>query len=428
MRSNPENFEEDSHKHTQLLAEYACERIKSVLDSIRQLKASEFPYNDSKDTLCKIQTLFEDALQRLSATDSDPDFRRHLCAISLRHLFIYMPILGFILRSTNVRNAFEIFATLRDISRSALGPEVKLILSSEWAYSPMVYHQIRVLPGFVLIGLPASESSNPLLVPLCGHELGHAIWAKHKTDLESVVKNLFYQNVRGYITKNWQRYAELFPSVDKPENLSASIFTETTLWQTLELLTKQSQECFCDFVGLRIYGTAFLHASVYLSAPCLSSPRPIAYPKLVKRVNYLVKAAHKYKFDVPEGYEDIFENRTEPQLASIDKLRLSISDYMLDGVADKLISKVEDMIAETKIPRTSKEESNRIANRFELVVPAPRCKCLADILNAAWQAYGNPDLWKEIPEVVEHKNQILKDLVLKNIEIFEVEQILKSGK
>ena len=428
MRSNPENFEEDSLKRTQLLAEYACERIKSVLDSIRQLKASEFPYNDSKAALCKIQTLFEDSLHRLSATHSDPDFRRQLCAISLRQLFIYVPILGFILRSTNVRNAFEIFATLRDISKRALWPEVKLILSSEWAYSPMVYHQIRVLPGFVLIGLPASESSNPLLVPLCGHEVGHAIWDKHKTDLESVIKNLFYQNVRGHIANNWQRYAELFPSIDKPENLSASIFAETTLWQTLGLLTQQSQECFCDFVGLRIYGTAFLHAFAYLSAPCLSSPRPIAYPKLVKRVNYLVKAAHKYEFDVPEGYEDIFENRTEPQLASIDKLRLSISDYMLDRISDELISKAEDIIAETEIPKPSKMESNRISKRFELVVPASRCKCLADILNAAWQAYGNHNLWKEVPEVVEHKNQILKDLVLKNIEIFEVEQILKSGK
>jgi len=49
-------------------------------------------------------------------------------------------------------------------------------------------------------------------------------------------------------------------------------------------------------------------------------------------------------------------------------------------------------------------------------------------LNASWQAYHDIDLWKSIPDVLERKDQILKDLVLKNIEIFEVEQILNGGK
>ena len=49
-------------------------------------------------------------------------------------------------------------------------------------------------------------------------------------------------------------------------------------------------------------------------------------------------------------------------------------------------------------------------------------------MNSAWQAYHNPDLWKNIPDVLGRKDQILKDLVLKNIEIFEVEQILSGGK
>ena len=71
--------------------------------------------------------------------------------------------------------------------------------------------------------------------------------------------------------------------------------------------------------------------------------------------------------------------------------------------------------------------SRRICKRFELVVPASHCKSLADILNAAWHACANTDLWKGIPGVVEHKDRILKDLVLKNIEIFEVEHILSGG-
>lgn len=292
----------------------------------------------------------------------------------------------------------------------------------------MIYHEILALPGFVLIGLPASESSNPLLVPLCGHELGHAVWARRKVELENVIKIRFYENVRGHITDNWQHNTELFPSVDKPEQLSTNIFASTTLWKTVLLLSKQAEECFCDFIGLKIYGTAFLHAFAYLCSPCLSSPRAITYPKLVKRVHYLVKAAKKYQFEVPKSYENMFKNRTEPQLASMDKLRLSISDYMLDKIADDMIAQAGDIISETNILRPSDEESERIYRRFELVVPAQNCKSLSEILNAAWQAYGNSDLWKEIPNVVEHKDKILKDLVLKNIEIFEVEQILNGGK
>lgn len=429
MKSRQVNSEEDNNNQTRLLVKYALDRIESVLESIRQLKASEFPYNDSKDALCRIEELFKNTLQRLDATDAHPDYIKQLCSISLRHLFIYLPKLGFILRSTNVRNAFETFWPLRDIARKALDPEVKLILSSEWTYSPMIYHEIRALPGFVLIGLPASESSNPLLIPLCGHELGHAVWANKKGKLENIIKNTFYEEAPEHIANNWNEYSELFPSIDKPdEKLGANIFAFTRLLRALELLLKQAEECFCDFIGLKIYGTAFLHAFAYLFAPFVSSPRAITYPKLVKRVNYLIKAATKYKIEVPESYENMFENRPEPQLSSMDKLLLSISDYILDKTADKLISKAKSLISKTNIARPSDEESKRIRKRLELVVPASRCKSLADILNASWQAYHDIDLWKSIPDVLERKDRILKDLVLKNIEIFEFEQILNGGK
>ena len=292
----------------------------------------------------------------------------------------------------------------------------------------MIYHEILALPGFVLIGLPASESSNPLLVPLCGHELGHAVWVNKKSELENIIKNTFYEKAPEYIGNNRDEYSELFP-IDKPnEKLRANIFAFTRLLRALELLLKQAEECFCDFIGLKIYGTAFLHAFAYLCSPCLSSPRAITYPKLVKRVHYLIKAAKKYEFEVPQGYENMFENRPEPQLSSMDKLLLTISDYMLDQVADGLISKAEGLISESNIPKPSDEESKRICKRFELVVPASRCKSLTDILNSAWQAYHNPDLWKNIPDVLKRKDQILKDLVLKNIEIFEYEQILNGVK
>ena len=148
----------------------------------------------------------------------------------------------------------------------------------------------------------------------------------------------------------------------------------------------------------------------------------------MKRVKYLVKAAKAYKFELPENYENMFENRPEPQLSSMDKLRLSISDYMLDGIVDEFIPKAKYIISKTNIPTASDIECERICERFDFVVPASKCKSLTDILNSAWHAYHNPELWKNIPDIAKNKNQILKDLVLKNIEIFEVEEILKKSR
>ena len=61
------------------------------------------------------------------------------------------------------------------------------------------------------------------------------------------------------------------------------------------------------------------------------------------------------------------------------------------------------------------------------MVPAQHSKSLSNILNAAWMAYEDKSLWKSIMEEPgRQKEQILKDLILKNIEIFEVEQILEN--
>jgi len=88
MKSSRVNSEEVERIDVDVLVKYSRDRIKSVLDSIRQLKASEFPYSDSKDALCRIEQLFENTLERLDATDADPEYIRQLCSISLRHLFI----------------------------------------------------------------------------------------------------------------------------------------------------------------------------------------------------------------------------------------------------------------------------------------------------------------------------------------------------
>jgi hypothetical protein len=169
------------------LLEYTQQRLRSFIAEIDRLSEIDFPYAHSKAALLDLKQYFGDratALNRLDAGSDRAIVRQH-CTLVLRDFFNYLPLLGFVLRSTNVRNAFETFRPLLRMARQVLEPDTKeesrstkLLISSEWDYSPLTYPTIPNLPGFVFIGFPAPESGNPLVIPLAGHELGHAVWIR----------------------------------------------------------------------------------------------------------------------------------------------------------------------------------------------------------------------------------------------------------
>jgi len=416
------------------LLSYAIGRIESLLASIKQLGGAEFPYKDSQDALHTIQELFKRQLNDLKAQDKDtsPAVVKQKCSFSLKDLFRCLPLLGFVLRSTNVRNAFEIFGPLRDIARMVLEPEVeapnrttKLLLSSEWGYSPVTYHEISDLAGFVLIGLPAPESSNPLLIPLSGHELGHSVWARHR--LKQYFRPDIQKKILDYIQTNWNEYQALFPSVSSSAELDTNLFARQTWLLALHWALKQAEESFCDFIGISIYGTSYLRAFAYLLSPNVSSPRSANYPDSMARVRNLVKAANSYKFDTPQDYEGMFRDRPPQPLRPEDKFRLSAADEALEEIVNGLIKKAKELVSSSDISKPDDSEIKRIYERYKLVVPAEKCKSLADILNAAWEAYEDRGLWSSMPDVAKDKNRVLRDLVLKNIEIFHSEHILRNA-
>ncbi|MDP8207974.1 MAG: hypothetical protein P9L92_15000 [Candidatus Electryonea clarkiae] len=151
--------------------DHSRKRLAAVINEIERLKQSEFPYPHPSQALERLDQLFNhqrSVLDKISSSSTNSVIHSG-CSASLKQLFDYVPILGFILRSTNIRNAFEIYTPLLRLARSILKIDTKLILSSEWEFSPYMYSFIPYLPGFVLIGLPATESSNPLLIPLAGH-------------------------------------------------------------------------------------------------------------------------------------------------------------------------------------------------------------------------------------------------------------------
>ncbi|MGI0025197.1 MAG: hypothetical protein ACREA4_08640, partial [Nitrososphaera sp.] len=201
-----------------LSLDFARSRLVAFLDEAERLTEAEFPYSYPEEALNRIRRLFERKLKLLEQLDeqSDPATVQQECALTLRDLFNYVPLVGFILRSTNVRNAFEVFGPLLRLARNVLESQVardqrktRLVLSSEWDYSPFIYPIIPALPGFVMIGLPAPESANPLLFPLAGHELGHSVWAK--LDLSDSLKFKVTEEVISVIKQRWTDYQEVFP-------------------------------------------------------------------------------------------------------------------------------------------------------------------------------------------------------------------------
>lgn len=419
---------------TTKLLEYAIDRILAFLDEIAKLKESEFSYKDSEKALDEIDRIFKSYIDILNKYDSsfDEGGIKQTYSQSLRDLFIYLPILGFILRSTNVRNAFETYGPLRRLARNILEPEkplkdrsTKLILSSEWNYSPYMYPEFTDLPGYVFIGLPSCESSNPLLVPLSGHELGHFYWGKY--NLAENYTTLIFDSIITIIINRWKEYNNIFPKISDQSMLFTDLFASTTWEQSKYWAMRHSEEIFCDFIGLRIFGVSFLHSLAYLLSPKIRGPRHPEYPNMLNRIGYLIDAAKKYGITCPSNYKNLFENSPEPPLSDEDGFRLSIADEADALLINELMEKADEVVAAAEIS-SSKGEEDRILNRFEKVVPTEKCNSIVDILNAAWRVYHDQKFWRNNENIFKNKNTILKELVLKNIEVFEVEQILKLSK
>ncbi|MBA7515520.1 hypothetical protein ES705_07562 [subsurface metagenome] len=331
-----------------------------------------------------------------------------------------MPILGFILRSTSVRNAFETYGPLLRIARKILSPSTKLILSSEWENSPFIYTEISILPAFVLIGLPAQESENPLLLSLAGHELGHSVWKANNIEFQYMTQVLD-KIICEISTTFWDRYKEIYPHVKK-ETLR-DLFARSTWMPAYQFAIRQIEEIFCDLIGLRIFAESYLYAIGYLLAPCVSGPRSYHYPNTKRRISHLEEGARKFKVNIPHEFLNIFEDNEEPS-ESTTKLLVELADVTSTSLVPKLIEAVEHIADEKNIPERSNEEVEKFINSyFENLIPISNAKRISDILNAAWLCFHNERIWKKNPTIkAKDRSRLLNELVLKSIEVFEIEK------
>lgn len=410
-----------------LSLEFSKGRVTAFLDEITKLKASDFPYRHAEQALVLIEQVFSGFLDRLKNLDaeSDPETVKAACIAEVAGLFIYLPILGFILRSTNVRNAFEVYGPILRICKKVLGQNAKLLISSEWEYSPFTYTRVMYLPNFVLIGLPAHESSNPLLLPLAGHELGHTIWMDR--NMHSQFSRPIENAIVSQITDSrWKEFQELHPEVKEKPAVTDDLIVRQTWRAATEWAARQTEETFCDMIGLRIFGESYCQAFAYLLSPGWRGPRALIYPNRRRRVENMSAAAKAYGVPTPPNFVELFEDMSEPaEYERNKKFLLSLADYSSQCQTDTVIKLASEIITEAEVKLPSKEKADDIYTDLEVVAPVQQAGCLANILNAGWRGFHDEKLWSKIPQLKSRSN-VLKELLLKSIEVLEYEEIISS--
>jgi hypothetical protein len=278
-----------------------------------------------------------------------------------------------------------------------------------------------------MIGIPSPESANPLLVPLAGHELGHSIWRKDSPSLQTTWEPKVRIAVLAEITARWTTFQQAFNVTMTPMQFLKNVGTMRATWlPSLTLAQRQVEETFCDFLGLRIFGWSYLEAFSYLLSPGQPSARPTMYPPMLERIDNLITASASYGVTPSPGYRDRFNPPAPLSHSAAETMQLEIADAARQRLITDLIQEADRVFVASCVTPCSEDEKDLIYERYKLVVPREKCKCIGGILNAAWKAYRDNTLWQDNPQIAAKKDLVLKELVLKNLELFEIEQILKE--
>lgn len=397
---------------------YAKKRLDAILREIARLKDADFPYSHSLEALGHIESVFKVRLARLQSVspDNDSDVVTTLCSETLVQIFGLHSFLGFVLRSTNVRNSFEVFGPLLRLARSVLGCDTKLILSSEWMYSPHIFN-VPALPNFVLLGLPACESDNPLLIPLAGHEFGHTAWLNQR--FESKFTSLVQRRLLKLAEDKKVDYEEHFGEI------SSDLMVATNLRPAYDYALRQMEETFCDNLGLLTFSESFLHAFAYLLAPGTGHRSTPYYPTTDDRIANLIDRANSKSVEVPDGYAKLFAKDIAIPASPKDTFLINLADTVRREFSDDLFDRASNIVgASSFVPRDS-ETIERILSSFRLTTPCSNGTSLSNILNAGWIACHDPDFW---PTEIVQKDELLRELLLKSVEINEYEHRIAEAK
>lgn len=392
---------------SQLRLSSAKRRIASFIEQIDVLAESSFPHDDGKNVLKTIRAQFLDLVRLVdlppTATD---DLADRICVHVSEVISEYTEILGLVLRSTNVRNAFELHYVLKGLVERVLGQSTDMLISSEWAFVPFTYPVgIDLLPDVVLIGSPAPESENALIVPLAGHEIGHSAW--RITNTEDVFAGRLIVAVDAAIAAKGG--AGSGQEDDLVMRSSAGVLRD----RCADFALHQIEEVYCDLIGLYLFGPSYLYAFDYLLGPG-GPDRSLEYPSDAQRMEVLAQAADELGIDVDPAVRERWTRAT----CSADHRRLaSIVDDAVATVVDDLKAHVLAYMRGLSFEPPAADGIDRVHAAFAVRQPYAERATLGEIISAGWKylrAHG------DLAETDQRDSfKVLCDLIWKTIEVTE---------
>ena len=392
---------------------YKLRNIERTIDSLLE---GDFPLDAGREALHNLRDVFtkiSKRLDRANVLDNPANLVQVAQVINLK-ILQSLPILGFILRSTNVRNAFEMLEPLHAIASNALQGKPRLILSSEWDYVPFAYPQsLDSLKSFILIGLPASEAASALLMPVAGHELGHAVW-RHYGIGASLQQDLQ--------TKCFARYGlpinrEEFSRLSKksgPNDLFGPQLVEEAVEESSTYAGFQAEELFCDLFAYACFGPSYLRAFAYIVAPG-DGVTDAKYPRHSTRVGVIRNVASKENVTLPTLEELGFipdGRRGDAQ----HQFMVRMAEGAVADIMDDLWQFVVTVIGKGGINRPQTEKTKSLLRSFKVLIPSEDGGSVGDIINAGWERYD--EIISTGASMFDQLAQ-LNEVLLKTIEVFE---------
>jgi len=321
-----------------------------------------------------------------------------------------LDLLGVLRNCSDTHNPLEIYWPFLSIVRSLTDERHELIVSYEWNYVPFNRWQTSsLLSHFVIIGLPANEARNPLILPVVGHEVGHAAWR--------------YWRTKGRIR------CDLADGSDRETNggtkLSAAAPTPE------EVALEYFQEVFCDLVGLRLFGDSYIKTFNYF----MRRPRGFrdpTYPSIKARAAAINKMRQRH----PKA--NIAPNPVCPEEPQNDKWgtayieKIQAADRLLEERVDDLLEDAASIFDERGLGFPKHLKAQNTYNVFtQRRIPSIKSELtFGEIVSAAWLYYekqiecqdsyfgGAEPAGQELLEQVEYLN----NLTLKSIELIELRQ------
>lgn len=220
--------------------------------------------------------------------------------------------------------------------------------------------------------------------------------------------------------QNWIDFQKIFGVTSPASSLTTDLFLRNIWTQSYRLAERQTEELFCDLLGLKLFGEGFIYSFIYLISPTLGDRAPF-YPTMEARVQTLLLGSKNFAIDAPSDLADFFVDPRK-RLSDQERFVLQMADNASNAMVNSLIVAVESLVDASKMALPKASERDRILQHFHALCPPSEITTLADIINAGWKLRRDWRAWDAYGIPLEDKNDVLNDLVFKSMEVLEYEK------